>query len=645
VVYLIDDKEDNRGSLGVCSLPRYGRGEIRQETLLSESPSGVRGSVCVLRRLQTETTQKSCAEGSEHIQLCDKKIGCSLQQLWEACKLSWRTVKTSLLSTVGGCSEGACLLFRRMQESLVHLPLVFYYETNKYTGSCHYFGSNEDKQPILRPRNLSPNRAKIERACNGSSCWKWLGVHEVATYFKRSSKVGELIHRIGVSGPVPSPHTCGGGASSPKMPHDRHCATSVKDSDRSGWLQPHVTETEATGRVENSTFKRARVDRVEILEWSSGAPHSDVCPDGFVYNIEVEGNHNYFADGILVHNCHHLASGKSWQEVVRRIPAFYRFGASDSLKNEREEDLGLAITLRGFMGPERHEVEVGTLINSKRVAKPYIYLIHVPEWNKIFEGLPHTPEPGSRAWALIDGEWRKGTYVCPAFDVKVNKRDEEEEEQRIGWQRVLIEGEEVEVESRWCLLKRAYDEGIIRFKERNQLIVQWAKHFSEQGKPTLIVATRTPHVYILQTLLEREGLRPRVLTGMDSTAERDDTFKWLVKTPGAILISPIVKEGVSLPELRAGIVADPVASPDLARQIIGRFIRKKVVGVNEAEIVMFIDSQYKSARSNSQKLIHELESIRGYSFYYPCQGPDNVGPLYAAVELEPSKRKPEGKRR
>jgi superfamily II DNA or RNA helicase len=348
---------------------------------------------------------------------------------------------------------------------------------------------------------------------------------------------------------------------------------------------------------------------------------------------------------LLVDECHHLASGKSWQEVVRRIPAFYRFGASDSLKNEREEDLGLAITLRGFMGPERHEVEVGTLINSKRVAKPYIYLIHVPEWNKIFEGLPHTPEPGSRAWALIDGEWRKGTYVCPAFDVKVNKRDEEEEEQRIGWQRVLIEGEEVEVESRWCLLKRAYDEGIIRFKERNQLIVQWAKHFSEQGKPTLIVATRTPHVYILQTLLEREGLRPRVLTGMDSTAERDDTFKWLVKTPGAILISPIVKEGVSLPELRAGIVADPVASPDLARQIIGRFIRKKVVGVNEAEIVMFIDSQYKSARSNSQKLIHELESIRGYSFYYPCQGPDNVGPLYAAVELEPSKRKPEGKRR
>jgi hypothetical protein len=30
--------------------------------------------------------------------------------------------------------------------------------------------------------------------------------------------------------------------------------------------------------------------------------------DGFVYNIEVEGNHNYFANGVLVHNCHHAAA-------------------------------------------------------------------------------------------------------------------------------------------------------------------------------------------------------------------------------------------------------------------------------------------------------------------------------------------------
>ncbi len=33
-----------------------------------------------------------------------------------------------------------------------------------------------------------------------------------------------------------------------------------------------------------------------------------MCPDGFVFNLEVDGNHNYFVDGLLVHNCHHALS-------------------------------------------------------------------------------------------------------------------------------------------------------------------------------------------------------------------------------------------------------------------------------------------------------------------------------------------------
>ena len=40
-----------------------------------------------------------------------------------------------------------------------------------------------------------------------------------------------------------------------------------------------------------------------------------MCPDGFVYNLEVEGNHNYFVDGILVHNCHHAAAS-TYRKVI-----------------------------------------------------------------------------------------------------------------------------------------------------------------------------------------------------------------------------------------------------------------------------------------------------------------------------------------
>ena len=44
-----------------------------------------------------------------------------------------------------------------------------------------------------------------------------------------------------------------------------------------------------------------------------------MCPDGHVYNFEVEGNHNYFVSDTLVHNCHH-----SWAVSYRKI--FGHFG-------------------------------------------------------------------------------------------------------------------------------------------------------------------------------------------------------------------------------------------------------------------------------------------------------------------------------
>lgn len=40
-----------------------------------------------------------------------------------------------------------------------------------------------------------------------------------------------------------------------------------------------------------------------------------MCKNGYVYNIEVEDNNNYFVDNILVHNCHHSAA-KTYKEII-----------------------------------------------------------------------------------------------------------------------------------------------------------------------------------------------------------------------------------------------------------------------------------------------------------------------------------------
>ena len=61
----------------------------------------------------------------------------------------------------------------------------------------------------------------------------------------------------------------------------------------------------------SSGLEFSKVDRVEVLEQGSGPGFEQVCPDQLVYNFEVDGNNNYFANGVLVHNCHQFKSKSS----------------------------------------------------------------------------------------------------------------------------------------------------------------------------------------------------------------------------------------------------------------------------------------------------------------------------------------------
>jgi hypothetical protein len=46
-----------------------------------------------------------------------------------------------------------------------------------------------------------------------------------------------------------------------------------------------------------------------------------------VFDLEVEGNHNFVADGFLVHNCHRHGAAE-WHKAMTRFPARYRIGLS-----------------------------------------------------------------------------------------------------------------------------------------------------------------------------------------------------------------------------------------------------------------------------------------------------------------------------
>jgi superfamily II DNA or RNA helicase len=369
-------------------------------------------------------------------------------------------------------------------------------------------------------------------------------------------------------------------------------------------------------------------DVVVATAASIHANHEELVEEGWFKTFMV----------LLYDEVHHVQS-PSGQRIAESIPAFFRLGASDTVKDERKEDIVKRWKIQGLLGPCRAEIAAAPLINVGRVAKPFIHLIDVPEWEGQYDHVPHRAEPGTPAWALVNDEWIKGTYVGPGVE-----RDPETGKtvldkfgfpiQVPGYQVIAVDGEELDVESRQCLLHRAYDAAVINNKPRNKLVVDWAEHFARQGWPTLVVATRTLHVHLLRTMVEDRGLEVEMLTSEHSSKERDRVFAWLVAEPGRVLISPLVKEGVSIPELRGGVVADFVSSPDLARQIIGRFIRKKPRGDNHASLVWFIDRTCPSMRHGSLKLFDELQRLRGYRFSHPCGGPDQIGQWYEEASAD-----------
>lgn len=71
-----------------------------------------------------------------------------------------------------------------------------------------------------------------------------------------------------------------------------------------------------------------RVDSVQVLEPGSDGTYRGVCPDGYVYNIEVAQTHTYLvgAEGIVTHNCHH-ATAASYRTILDHYGCFAPGGA------------------------------------------------------------------------------------------------------------------------------------------------------------------------------------------------------------------------------------------------------------------------------------------------------------------------------
>jgi len=131
-------------------------------------------------------------------------------------------------------------------------------------------------------------------------------------------------------------------------------------------------------------------------------------PPEIVYDISVEKNHNFIANGILVSNCHHAPADTVF-DIAKELHCEYVIGLSAT---PRRED-GKEMLIWAATGPICKNVSTSELIERKFLAKPYIDYIEV-------KAIPigyHTKYQEVYKKAIVNNDERNGKIALKAVEL------------------------------------------------------------------------------------------------------------------------------------------------------------------------------------------------------------------------------------
>ena len=133
---------------------------------------------------------------------------------------------------------------------------------------------------------------------------------------------------------------------------------------------------ETKGRIYKFIYNH---DEAEVIKVEYMYPASDKSvKNGFRYNIEVEDNHNYFANNILVSNCQHSSSNSHVNVMQAARNSYHKFFLSATPYRNTSLDL----VLNAYSGKEIISIDASYLIERKYLVKPTIYFLDPNELGK-----------------------------------------------------------------------------------------------------------------------------------------------------------------------------------------------------------------------------------------------------------------------
>lgn len=213
--------------------------------------------------------------------------------------------------------ENKDLLFKRMFKRISQKN--FFRNNGTYEQKI-CIGENERKQPFSKTGSKRKNISFSQREAVPDQTWR----KRSRTYSIAENACGSYFHTKS-TGRVCCENR--GTCSSSACIQGRYCYSRKNACNRSRRKKSLCSESERSRQKERDGFTTERVETVKIYKRADFDKLSGVRITDYVYNLEVEGNHNYFAEGILVHNCHHSKSN-SYKKIYDFFPNAYRVGVT-----------------------------------------------------------------------------------------------------------------------------------------------------------------------------------------------------------------------------------------------------------------------------------------------------------------------------
>lgn len=191
-------------------------------------------------------------------------------------------------------------------------------------GSCkNVFNTYEAKQPYVPTGNSAEDGGNQNSQWN-TSCMAWgegwkRELYEAANKVVRGIKYDSCIR-------VCDTNEDEEGKRLSVLLQSRPCLSTNKTCDRGGWQMPLLESWFIGGCQENQTLEQFRVDGVTVYERGNNDEYferyfsREMLDSGKLefYDLAVDTHPSYFANGILVHNCHAMTNA-AWQAFLKTL--------------------------------------------------------------------------------------------------------------------------------------------------------------------------------------------------------------------------------------------------------------------------------------------------------------------------------------